>query len=254
MSKSPTLSEVVREANRITKAIGFPDYPGAHNGLQLEGKLRILRIAAAVDSHERILDRAIEAKADLLVVHHGLWWNDPRPLTGVSYRKISKAIAAGLAVYSNHLPLDAHAKLGNNAILARRLGIKQLKPFFEEFGCAIGWRGILKTTRTELRKKLETVLQGPVTLVPGGSEQIREIGIVTGGAGSGVSKASALGVDAFITGEGTHATYGTAHELGINLFYGGHYRTEVFGVQALAVYLSRKFGIPWEFLDDPSGL
>ncbi len=249
-----SLPKLVSYLDQQLRHSEIQDYPQAYNGLQLENNGKVTRIAAAVDSHAQVLEAATEAGADFLLVHHGLWWNDPRPITGNSYQKLAHAIHRNLAVYSSHLPLDLHPRWGNNAILCNRLGLKKRIPFLELKGHEIGFSAETSISRTTLHQKLETVLGGPVHLIPGGPTQIRRIGVVTGGAGNDLEKAKAAGLDTFITGEGCHWTYGTALELGINLFYGGHYATEIFGVQTVAQHLSEKFKVPWVWIDSPSGL
>jgi len=159
-----------------------------------------------------------------------------------------------LAVYSSHLPLDAHPKLGNNAQLCAALGFKKLEPFFPSHGGPIGFKSRQMISRDELAARLERVLDAKPLVIPGGNAMCECIGVVTGGAGDGLKQAAAEGVDTFITGEGQHWTYALAEELNMNVFYGGHYATETFGVKALAAELSRKFKAPWTFLDHPTGL
>jgi putative NIF3 family GTP cyclohydrolase 1 type 2 len=159
-----------------------------------------------------------------------------------------------LAVYSSHLPLDLHPKLGNNAQLCAALGLKNLKPFFSSHGQMIGLRARRRISREELTKRLQRAIGATPKCLPGGPEHCERIGVVTGGAGAELGVAAAAGVDTFITGEGPHWTYALAEEMGLNVFYGGHYATETFGVKALAAELSRKFRLPWEFLDHPTGL
>ncbi|MDZ7599069.1 MAG: Nif3-like dinuclear metal center hexameric protein [Desulfobacterales bacterium] len=131
---------------------------------------------------------------------------------------------------------------------------KSLQPFFEDKGQPIGLRGELTVDRDDLAGRLQKAVGGPVKLLPGGGKLCRKIGVVTGGAGAELKLAAAEGVDTFITGEGPHWTYALAEELGINVLYGGHYATETFGVKALAAGLSRRFKIPWTFVDHPTGL
>jgi putative NIF3 family GTP cyclohydrolase 1 type 2 len=159
-----------------------------------------------------------------------------------------------LAIYSSHLPLDAHPKLGNNARLCAALGFKKLKPFFESHGQKIGFQTVTNISRDELTKRLARATGAQPRVIPGGVKICRRIGVVTGGAGNELRQAAAEGVDTFITGEGVHWTYAVAEELGLNVFYGGHYATETFGVKALAAELSKKFKVPWVFLDHPTGL
>lgn len=235
-----------------TKEIG--DYDGAANGLQMENSGNVTRIAATVDASIATVKLAIAAKADLLIVHHGLFWSPSHPWTGKRHELLRLLIENDLAVYSSHLPLDAHPKLGNNAQLAAALGLKKLKPFFVSHGQTIGFKAQAKISRLELAQKLERATGVKTKIIPGGKEICEHIGIVTGGAGGDLKIAAAEGVDAFITGEGPHWTYALAEELGLNVFYGGHYATETFGVKALAAEISKMFKLPWEFLDHPTGL
>ena len=230
------------------------DYPQAYNGLQLENCGQVQRIAAAVDACEAVLRAAAARGADFLLVHHGLYWGSV-PLVGGMYRKVRCAFEHDIAVYSAHLPLDVHPEVGNNVLLARALGIGELEPFLALKGQAAGLAGVWEQGgRAELVERLEGVLGGRVHVCAGGPERVRRVGVVTGGAGSEVARAAAEGVDTFITGEGPHWSYTLAEELGVNLLYGGHYATETFGVKALAAHLSQHFGLPWEFIEHPTGL
>jgi putative NIF3 family GTP cyclohydrolase 1 type 2 len=144
--------------------------------------------------------------------------------------------------------------LGNNAQLCLALALKQRKPFFFEKGRFIGYKSEARLKRQDLTERLRLALNAPPKLLAGGPDVCRQIGVVTGGAGGELKKAAREGVDTFITGEGPHWTFALAEELGLNVFYGGHYATETFGVRALAKHLAQKFKIPWTFLDHPSGL
>lgn len=248
------LPDITRYCERLLKTQDFTDWPGAVNGLQVENNGTVTKIAAAVDGSTATIKLAIAQKADLLLVHHGLFWGPSHPWTGKRYKMLDLLIRNNLAVYSSHLPLDAHPVLGNNAQLARRIGFRELKPFFFEKGHCIGFQSATRTRRDELHRRLNAVLGREALLLPGGPALCRKVGIVTGGAGDELKKAHEEGVDTFITGEGRHWTFALAEELGINVFYGGHYATETFGVKALAAHLSQRFRIPWEFIDHPSGL
>ncbi|HSH16347.1 MAG TPA: Nif3-like dinuclear metal center hexameric protein [Verrucomicrobiae bacterium] len=249
-----SLSQLVKHADQLLRLDAFTDYPGAMNGLQVENRGRVRRMAAAVDASLATVRMAIAADANLLIVHHGLFWSPTVPWTGRKYELLRLLLDHDLAVYSAHLPLDAHPKLGNNARLCRALGLARLKPFFETKGQLLGLRGELAHTREQLGRRLEKAVAGPVKLLAGGPARCRQIGVVTGGAGAELKLAADAGVDTFITGEGPHWTFPLAEELGINVFYGGHYATETFGVKALAAHLSERFKLPWTFLDHPSGL
>jgi dinuclear metal center YbgI/SA1388 family protein len=234
------------------------DWPNALNGLQLANRGTVTSIGAAVDAGEPTLKKAAEAGVDLLLVHHGLFWGGLQPLTGAYLRKLSLAIRAEIAVYSAHLPLDVHPALGNNALLARALGFTRLEPFFFEKGRFIGVKtspGALAAMPLEdLVVLLEKAVGGPVKVFAGGPEGIACAGIVTGGAGAEIGKAAAEGVDTFITGEGPHWAAIAAEELGVNLLLAGHYATETFGVKALAAHVAAEFGLPWQFINHPTGL
>lgn len=249
------LSSLVSDLDDLLRSREIADYPGAVNGLQLANGGRVTRVVAAVDACEEVILAASRVKGTLLLVHHGLFWNAMQPITGATYRKVKAALGADLAVYSSHLPLDLHPKLGNNVLLAKALGLSALKPALELKGQSVGLMGKIRPLpREEFAERLGGAVGGAVHLAPGGPANIRSVLVVTGGAGGEVAAAARLGVDAFVTGEGPHWSYTAAEESGINLFYAGHYATETFGVKALAAWISGRTGLPWSFLDHPTGL
>jgi dinuclear metal center YbgI/SA1388 family protein len=189
-----------------------------------------------------------------LLVHHGLFWGDSHPWTGKRYELLRVLLENDLAVYSSHLPLDAHRVLGNNAQLCAALGLKRLRPFFFDRGQYLGFRSDTSLRRDELVRRLRAAVGAPPRVIPGGPQVCRRIGVVTGGAGNELKLAAAEGIDTFVTGEGAHWTYALAEELGVNVLYGGHYATETFGVKALAEHLAKRFQVPWLFVDYPTGL
>ncbi len=233
-----------------------PDYPGALNGLQLENPGHVTKVACAVDACLPVVEAAVEQQCDLLIVHHGLFWGGPHKITGGLYRKWQRAIQSDLAIYSAHLPLDIHPTLGNNALLAESLGLPTGTPFFPWKGIELGLHIQLEThlTRDTLAGRLAETLGSPAHLCPGGPETISRIGILTGGAGSEIHALAQTGIDTIITGEGPHWSYTAAEELGINLFYGGHYATETFGVRALGQWLEQHHKLPHTFINHPTGL
>lgn len=248
------LSRIVGFLDGELKIASIPDYGGAVNGLQLENAGEVGRIVAAVDASLPVVEAAANGGPGLLLVHHGMFWQGVQPLRGAFYRKINTALRSGLAIYSAHLPLDVHPEWGNNACLARALGLNDPEPFLDWKGLAVGLKGGWRGTRYELAERLRVAVDGPVHVCPGGPEELRTVGIVTGGAGSEVATAASAGIDAFITGEGPHWSFPLAEELGLNVFYAGHYATETFGVKALAADLAGRFGLPWSFIDHPTGL
>jgi dinuclear metal center YbgI/SA1388 family protein len=233
-----------------------PDYPTALNGLQVAGPTEIDQLVVAVDASEASIAEAVEQGADLMIVHHGLFWGGLEPLTGRHFRKVRMLIEGGVALYSCHLPLDSHAEVGNCALLARELGLALKGRFGEYKGTAIGWWGSLPepTTRSGLSAEVEKVLDTKVHVIAGGPERVESVGVVTGGGASFVQDAAAAGLDALVTGEGGHHSHFDAMELGITLLFGGHYATETFGVRALGAHLEQRFGLPWQFVDQPTGL
>lgn len=249
-----SLDEVVRYLDLELKTASIPDYSGAMNGLQLANSGKIGRVVAAVDASLPVIEKAAAGGPGLLVVHHGMFWQGAQPVTGAFYRKLKIAMEADLAIYSSHLPLDVHPEWGNNILLARAIGLDSPEPFLEQKGMGMGLRGKWKGTRAGLAESLASILGGAVHVCPGGPDSVSEVGVITGGAGSEVMKVAAAGVDAFVTGEGPHWSYPLAEEVGLNVFYGGHYATETFGVRKVAEVISGRTGIPWSFLDHPTGL
>ncbi len=249
-----SLRAIAQYCDQLLRTSEIKDYDGAVNGLQVENSGKVKRIAAAVDATLSTVKLAIAQKADLLLVHHGLFWSPTHPWTGKRYELMHRLVKNNLAVYSSHLPLDLHPRLGNNAQLADALSFRNLKPFFCDKGQFIGLRTKAKIPRVQLEKQLGAILGRAPTLLPGGPPVCERIGIVTGGAGSQLKLAASEGVDTFITGEGPHWTFALAEDLGMNVFYGGHYATETFGVKALAQHLSQKFKVDWAFIDYPTGL
>lgn len=266
-----------------------PDYAGALNGLQVEGPGPVRRVAAAVDASEAAVREAAAWGAELLLVHHGIFWDGLRPLTGPRFRKVEALIKGGVALYSVHLPLDAHPEVGNSALLARALGLTELAPFGEYKGTAVGWMGTIGASAApagpeppgepdgptpdeppgdlddgptptpgvlaeELAAKMEAVLDGPVRVLPGGPERIARVAVVTGAGASMLGEAAASGLDGLVTGEAQHHHAIEAAELGVSVFLGGHYATETWGVKAVAAKLQEEFGVETMFTELPTGL
>ena len=249
-----SLTAVAGYCDRLLGTAKVQDYDGAANGLQVENRGSVTRIGATVDATPATVRLAVAAKADLLLVHHGLFWNPSHPWTGTRYDLLRCLLDHNLAVYSSHLPLDAHPRLGNNAVLCARLGLKNPRPFFFSHNLFLGFQARTAIPRADLVQRLWRATGAKPRLIPAGPAICRRVGVVSGGAGEELRKAAEEGVDTYITGEGPHWTYGVAEELKLNVLYGGHYATETFGVKALAAHLSAKFRVPWVFLDHPTGL
>jgi dinuclear metal center YbgI/SA1388 family protein len=230
------------------------DYPNTLNGLHLQNDGHVTRIGAAVDASEAIIEMAINRQVDFLLVHHGLFWSGLTRLAGAHFRKIKRAISANVAICSAHLPLDLHPEIGNNILLARALELGKPEPFFLYKGQHLGIAISTQIDRTELINRLKEVLGRELWVCPAGPAQVRRVAILTGGGGAQVETVGAEGIDTYITGEGPHHTFSLTEELGMNLIYGGHYATEIFGVRALAERVALQFGLTWTFLDHPSGL
>jgi dinuclear metal center YbgI/SA1388 family protein len=248
------LSEIFSYLDKELRITDIPDYAGAVNGLQLANSGSVPRISAAVDASLPVIEAAAAGGPGLLIVHHGLFWQGVQPVTGSFHRKLKAAMDADLAIYSSHIPLDIHPLWGNNARLAMELGLLDPQPFFDWKGIQLGVRGLWTGTRVELSAHIELAVGSLPHLCPGGPDLPKHVGIITGGAGSEVAAVAACGIDTFLTGEGPHWSYPLAQELGINLFYAGHYATETFGVRKVSEHLADRYDLPWEFLHHPTGL
>ncbi|TWU69922.1 Nif3-like dinuclear metal center hexameric protein [Shewanella algae] len=230
----------------------FRDY--APNGLQVEGKAEIRKIVTGVTACQALIDRAVEAGADALLVHHGFFWkNEPEVLTGMKQRRIKSLLLNDINLFGYHLPLDAHPMLGNNAELGWVLGVIEPEAV-ETVAQGLLWQGVLDSPMTakDLSALLEQRLgQAPLHL-DGGERNIQKLAWCTGGAQDYIDAAAVLGVDAFISGEASERTFHSAVEQGIHYFGAGHHATERFGIKALGEHLAREFELEHEFIDIPN--
>lgn len=243
----PKLEDIVHFCDTRTRRKEIHDFKGAVNGLQVGNDGNVHKIGAAVDAGLVPFQEAIDREIDLLIVHHGLFWVPPIPLTGVNYDKIRLLMENNLAVYSSHLPLDAHPEIGNNALLAKALGLAVERSAFPYEGTNLGVIATCGENRSSLRDKLENLL-GVMDAMEFGSEKPEKIAILTGSGASVVEDLLSEGVDTLITGELKQHHFNMAQELNLNLYPCGHYATETFGVKALAQEISEHFGVPWEFI------
>lgn len=232
---------------RINRA-QVADFAGAHNGLQFQNQGEVSRIGAAVDAGLIPFQLAVERGIDFLIVHHGMFWDPLVPITGPAYQKAMTLLQGNCAVYGAHLPLDLHPEIGNNVILARRLGLEPADTFLPYEGNDVGTLAAGPISRAELRERLKTTFPSFRAVEFGGS-QMERVAILTGSGQSAIPYLQAAGVDTLITGEVKQNAFNQAQELGLNLYLCGHYRTETFGVSALAAEASAKFDLPWEFIE-----
>lgn len=253
-----TVVSVAEVADFLDQYLGVPeiaDYAGAVNGLQVDGPGPVKVAAAAVDASEAVIGQAVAGGADLLLVHHGLFWDGLRPIAGRRYRKVRALVQGGLALYSAHLPLDAHDAVGNAAVLARKLGLGDARPFGDFEGTPVGRAGSAAGVSTdEFAQRLEALTGEPVRVLPGGPQALSNVAVVTGAGGSLLAQVAREGLCALVTGEVQHHHAVEAAERGVTVFLGGHYATETWGVKALAEVLHDQLGVRTFFVDSPTGL
>lgn len=242
------LSDIVRFCDERSRRAEVADFDGSCNGLQFENDGKVTKIGAAVDAGLVPFRLAAERGVDFLIVHHGMFWNPPLPFTGVNREKLRVLFAANLAVYGSHLPLDAHPQIGNNVLLAKALGLDVTGTFLPYKGVDIAVKTAPTPSRSELRGRMEALFPKTLIAIEAGPEKPSAIGILTGSGRSAIPELAGQGIDTFVTGELKQEHFNMAQELGLNIYLGGHYATEVFGVQALAAEVAAKFGLPWEFI------
>lgn len=257
---SVALPELAAYLETLLAISTTPDYPPALNGVQVGHRGPVTRIAAAVDASLQTITMAADAGANLLLVHHGLFWNGLHPMTGPHEARIRALFAHDIAVYSAHLPLDAHETFGNSALLARELGLAVTGGFAKHQHIYCGVRGESDLSTEGLIAKVRewAAPLGHHTVasaLPAG-HRTRKWAICSG-SGAQVEtlrEAYATGVDTLIVGEGPHWSAVEAAEHGLVIVYAGHYATETLGVRALAAHLAERYGIAWQFVHAPTGL
>ena len=242
------LDEIVAYCNKRTRCQEIADFPGALNGLQFSNNGEVSKIGAAVDAGLTPFQIAIDAGIDLLIVHHGMFWNAPERFVGSEFEKIRRLLEGNLAVYSCHLPLDAHPEIGNSACLAKKIGAKASGSFLPYEGTDIGLVCDWNQSRDYLRSTLENEFPSGIASIEFGSKAPKKICVVTGSGNNVVDQIASTGSDTLITGELKQHFYNVAQERGLNLYACGHYATETFGVDALAHEVSSKFDLPYQFI------
>jgi dinuclear metal center YbgI/SA1388 family protein len=238
----------------------IPDYPNAVNGVQLANVGDIQRIATAVDFSTETISGAIDTGARLLLVHHGMFWGGVQPLTEHRHKRLWMLVTHDVAVYSAHLPLDVHPEIGNNALLAARLGLVPSGGFatFQSIDVGVSGESEVPTrTLADRAGALASEFKGTLVATPFANDRVTRRWGICSGAGADASslrEAARRGLDTVIVGEGPHHTAIEARELGIVVLYAGHYATETLGVRALGDRLAETFGLESTFVDVPSGL
>ncbi len=255
-----SLPEIASHIDSLLRVRDIPDYPNAVNGVQVSHRGPVVKVASAVDASLRAIHSAIEAHANLLLVHHGLFWSGLQPITDHRYDRVRLLIEHDIALYSSHLPLDVDATFGNSRLLAGHLSLSPTAGFAHFEGVPCGVRGAADVATTSLLGRLDELARqhdgrAIASAIPVG-HRTRQWAICSGaGAGTAtLDEAAALGVDTLIVGEGPHWTAVDAPERGLVIIYVGHYVTETFGVRALGEHLSTTFGIAHEFVASPTGL
>jgi dinuclear metal center YbgI/SA1388 family protein len=225
----------------------FKDY--CPNGLQVEGRAEVRRIATGVTASQQVLDDAIAWGADAILVHHGYFWrNEDATIVGIKKKRIAQLLRNDVSLLAYHLPLDAHAKLGNNAQLGKLLGLNELGRFGDQ---DIAWIGSLAKSQTlaQLALQVEHVLQRTPQVIGDDAKQIRKVAWCSGGAQGYFEAAIAQGADAYLTGEISEQSFHLASETGVAFIAAGHHATERFGIQSLGEHLAGKFGLAHRFFD-----
>lgn len=246
-------TEIVRYLDAYLDVPRTPDY--GPQGLQVEGKEEVRRVATAVSASLALFERAIAWGADLILVHHGLFWeNTPRVVTGPLGRRLALLLAHEVNLAAYHLCLDRHPEIGNNVLALRGLGCEALEPFGEHRGVTIGYRGTLPggLPLAELTARVREFFGREPLVFPYGPDPVHTLGVITGGAQRELTQAIAAGLDAYLTGEASEWVMHAAEEARITYFAAGHYATETTGIRALGDHVAQRFGVEARFFDLPN--
>jgi dinuclear metal center YbgI/SA1388 family protein len=253
-------SEIVAYLDTLLATSAIPDYPGAVNGLQLANSGEIRKIAACVDFSSRSVSRAAEEKANLLIVHHGMFWGGARAVTGSAYTRLRALLDNDIAVYASHLPLDCHQVFGNNVLLSKQLGLIPSGEFARYKGIAIGVSGEADIATLDLVGRAESFARnhgGNAIATPfSKGRRTMKWAICTGAGASAetLQEVRDASIDTLVVGEGPHWTAVEAEEMNLVIIYAGHYATETLGVAALAEHVAEKYGLDWTMIHAPTGL
>ncbi len=250
-----TLQRITELLDNTLRIREIKDASVALNGLQVENNGSVTKVALAVDGSQKTIDDAVAAGADLLILHHGIYWCGLRPMTGWFKKKIETCLQHNLAVYGAHLPLDLHQQLGNNAGIARELGLTDCTPEVDYHGTLIGIAGYFDGTVAELREKFAKITGSTVTgHVNNANAPAGRVAVCSGGAGDVIYQMHDKGYTTYLTGEENHWVVNAAQDMGINILFAGHYATETFGVKSLGKLIEEQFGLPTVFIDNPTGM
>jgi dinuclear metal center YbgI/SA1388 family protein len=249
-----TVLDLISDLDALLRPDAFDDY--SPNGLQVPGPEEVRTVATGVTASVDLFERAAAEEAQLVLVHHGLFWKGmPQHVDLSLYRRLRPLFLSDMALAAYHLPLDAHPEVGNNALLAQGLGAEDLEPFAAHAGTPIGFAARFPgdgIDADELADRVRRLTGREPLHLAHGPARVRTIGIVSGGASSFLGDAIAAGLDAFLTGEPAERVLAQAREGEIHFLAAGHYATETFGVRALGDRLSARFGVRHVFLDDPN--
>lgn len=249
-----TRDEIIDFCDTLLAIDSFTDY--GPNGLQVPGAAEVTKVASGVSAHRELLQRAVDAGAQLVIAHHGLFWDfHPRALSPAMAERLRIALTHELSVAGYHLPLDAHREIGNNVLVARALGFEPAdEPFGVVKGAPIGCVGTHAegVPADELARRIRETTEREPLHFAFGSERVHRIGVVTGAGSSEIHAAIELGLDALVTGEPAEHVMADAREGGIHFFGAGHYATETFGIKRLGELIAERFGVEHEFIEVPN--
>src|SRR5215218_2471431 len=247
------LSDIIAYLDELLEAPDFPDY--GPNGLQVPGAEDVTMLATGVSAHRELFERAAEAGAQLVIAHHGLFWDfHPRSLSPAMKQRLRVLFERDIALAAYHLPLDAHPEVGNNALICAALGLERAEPFGEHRGQAVGFvgRSAEGIAFGELRRRCAEAFGQDPFVWDAGPDTVHTMGIVSGAAASSFGEAIAKGLDAFLTGEPAEHVMADARESGTHFIAAGHYATETFGVRRLGELLAERFGLEHRFVEAPN--
>jgi len=248
------LYEIVEFLDDLLKVEEWQDK--SNNGLQVEGKEEVKKVAFAVDACMEVFEKAKEIGADMIVVHHGLIWGGIDYVKGLIKRRLEFLLKNGISLYAVHLPLDAHPSVGNNAQILKAMGLEPIESFGVYQGKEIGYIGVYDESKPldDVLDLIREKVNQTLVVLDFGSEDVKRVGVVSGRGSFALVEAVERNVDLFITGEQDHSIYHLAKECGVNVVFAGHYATETFGVKALMRVVGGEFDIDVEFIDIPTGL